>query len=70
MPERALRSAEQGLLKVPKTNLKTKGDKAFQAIAPKLWNALPQALRVAASVEFFKTNLKTLLFEQAFAAVT
>ena len=65
-PERALRSAEQGLLTIPRTHLKTKGDKAFQAVAPKLWNALPQALRFAASVDIFKSNLKTLLFEQVF----
>ena len=66
VPDRALRSADQGLIKVPNTNLITKGDRAFQAVAPKLWNALPQVLRDAASVDIFKNNLKTFLFEQAF----
>ena len=66
VPERALRSAEQGLLVVPSTRLKTKGDRAFQVVAPSLWNELPHALRSVASVDIFKKNLKTLLFAQAF----
>ena len=65
-PERTLRSADQGLIKTTKTNLKTKGDRAFQAVAASLWNALTQFLRDAASVEIFKNKLKTLLFAQAF----
>ena len=40
---RSLRSADQHLLVVPRTKLKTKGDRAFEA--PRLWNALPLALR-------------------------
>ena len=68
-PQRALRSADQGLITAPKTNLKTKGDRAFQAVAPNLWNMLPQALRDAPSVDIFKNKLKTLFFEQAFIDV-
>ena len=70
VPGRALRSAEQGLLSVPSTRLKTKGDRAFQVVAPKLWNALPQELRSAPSVDLFKNRLKTLLFAQAFPDVS
>ena len=69
VPGRALRSADQGLLEVPFSRLKTKGDRAFQVIAPTLWNTLPQALRAAPSVYIFKSQLKTLLFERAFAQV-
>ena len=65
-PQRTLRSADQGLVQTPKTFLKTKGDRAFQAVAASLWNALPQFLKEAASVNIFKNNLKTLLFARAF----
>ena len=69
LPKRALRSAEQGLLIVPKTKRRTKGDRAFQFVAPSLWNALPLALRSSPSVDIFKKNLKTLLFVKAFPSV-
>uniref|UniRef100_A0A0E9XEA4 Uncharacterized protein n=1 Tax=Anguilla anguilla TaxID=7936 RepID=A0A0E9XEA4_ANGAN len=36
-PSRNLRSSDQGLLVVPRSRLKTKGDCAFEVIAPKLW---------------------------------
>jgi len=65
---RALRSSEQGLLRVPRARLKTKGDRAFEAVAPRLWNKLPQKLRASVSVEIFKGQLKTHLFRQAFGA--
>ena len=42
---RSLRSSGQGLLFVPRTRLKTKGDCAFEVVAPKLWNSLPLKLR-------------------------
>ena len=66
VPSRTLRSANQGLLDTPHTNYVTKGDRAFQAVAPNLWNALPKDLRFAASVGIFKNHLKTLLFTRAF----
>ena len=65
---RALRSSEQGLLGVPRTRLKTKGDRAFEVVAPRLWNKLPPELRASVSVEVFKGQLKTHLFRQAFGA--
>ena len=64
--KRALRSSDKGLLEVPATNLKTKGDRAFAAVAPTLWNALPLPLKNAVSVERFKSMLKTHLFRQHF----
>ncbi|XDV22173.1 hypothetical protein PO909_027128, partial [Leuciscus waleckii] len=66
-PGRALRSSGQSLLFVPKTRYKTRGDRSFQVVAPRLWNALPLSLRVADSVDSFKKQLKTLLFQQAFS---
>lgn len=48
-------------------HFKTRGDQAFQAVAPRLWNALPLSLHTLNSVESFKKQLKTLLFRQAFS---
>ena len=63
---RSLRSADQLLLRVPKTKLKLRGDRAFSVAAPKLWNNLPLHIRQASSLSNFKTLLKTLLFSLAF----
>jgi hypothetical protein len=54
-PARSLRSASQNNLVIPKTKLSTYGDRAFAAIAPKLWNILPNDLKSANSIELFKT---------------
>ena len=54
------------LLDVPKTKLKTKGDRAFEKIAPTLWNDLPVSLRTVESVVVFKGLLKTHLFRKHF----
>uniref|UniRef100_A0A669CLJ3 Reverse transcriptase domain-containing protein n=1 Tax=Oreochromis niloticus TaxID=8128 RepID=A0A669CLJ3_ORENI len=66
IPSRSLRSCDQGLLAVQHTRLKTKGDKAFVTVAPRLWNSLPLSLRSADSVVAFKKQLKTHLFKLAF----
>uniref|UniRef100_A0A672G1H3 Reverse transcriptase domain-containing protein n=1 Tax=Salarias fasciatus TaxID=181472 RepID=A0A672G1H3_SALFA len=66
-PVRALRSADQNLLKVPRTRFKTRGARSFQAVAPRLWNDLPLSLRSVVTVDTFKSQLKTFLFSQAFA---
>ena len=66
-PARVLRSVDQNLLMVPRTRFRTRGDRSFQAVAPKLWNDLPPALRSIESIENFKKELKTFLFVQAFA---
>ena len=44
----------------------TLGDRAFECVAPKLWNALPLAIRIANNTGTFKTLLQTHLFRQAF----
>ena len=63
-----LRSDHQLLLNIPVTSLKLKfyGDRAFSVAGPTLWNALPKDLRFCASLETFKTKLKTYLFKKAF----
>ena len=44
-------------------NLKRFGDKDFCAYAPRLWNELPDNIKAADSVQNFKTQLETLLFD-------
>ena len=66
-PARALRSVDQNLLMVPRTRFRTRGDRSFQAVAPRLWNDLPLSLRSIESADSFKRQLKTYLFVQAFA---
>ena len=58
---RSLRSSGQDLLTVPRTRFKTRGDRAFCVVAPRLWNSLPLALRALDSVGTFKKclNLKS-----------
>ena len=63
---RSLRSNSLTLLSVPRTQLKTRGDRAFAAIAPRYWNALPASIRSAESFVSFKGQLKTHLFRLAF----
>ena len=66
IPSRALRSADQLLLDVPRTRLKTRGDRAFAVAAPRLWNSLPLHIRAAQSLNIFKSQLKTHLFSLAY----
>ena len=66
VPSRKLRSSSQDLLVEPKARLKTYGERAFSVCAPKLWNKLPSSVRNSASVDTFKTSLKTYMFSKAF----
>ena len=63
-PSRNLRSVDQGLLTVPKSNQRTYGDRAFSVAAPKLWNSLPLDIRNSGSITLFKCKLKTFLFKK------
>ncbi len=65
-PSRSLRSADQLLLREPKTKWKLRGDRAFAVAAPKLWNNQPQHIRQASSLSVFKSHLKTHHFSLAF----
>ena len=55
---RSLRSSCKEYLVVPRSRLKTYGDKAFSIAGPKLWNDLPLEIRKCASVATFKQSLK------------
>ncbi len=66
-PRRSLRSSSENLLTVPLSRLKSKGDRAFSVLAPKLWNSLPQSVRLSSSLSGFKSSLKTYLFSQAYS---
>jgi hypothetical protein len=57
----SLRSTHSNLLHIPRTKLRTMGDRAFSAAAPRLWNALPDTLRAPQSTDCFKKGLKTFL---------
>ena len=67
-PNQRLRSLDKNLLMVPRSRFRTRGDRSFQVVAPKLWNDLPPLLRSLDSVDAFKSKLKTHLFLQAYPA--
>ena len=60
--QRSLRSESQMLLDIPRSRLKTAGDRTFRVIGPKLWNLLPINVKKAKTVNVFKSELKTFLF--------
>ena len=63
---RQLRSASSQRLVVRRTRLRTVGDRAFSAAAPRLWNSLPADVVASQSLATFKERLKTFLFAQSF----
>ena len=63
---RTLRSSSQSLLAVPRSKLKSRGDRAFSVAGPRLWNSLPLQVRSALTLEHFKSLLKTHLFSMAY----
>ena len=65
-PARNLRSSEQHLLVIPRTNTKTLGTKSFSVSAPTIWNNLPLKIRQINSQNIFKAKLKTFLFKSHF----
>ena len=62
-PSRSLRSADTGLMTVPRIKLNKYGKRTFSYIGPVTWNSLPKPLRDAPSLPSFKSNLKTFLFK-------
>ena len=47
------------LLHVPRSKLKSYGDRRFSIAGPKLWNSIPASLRNADSLNSFKKHLQT-----------
>ena len=61
-PHKALRSTSANKLVVPRTFLKTYGDRAFCYAAPKLWNSLPRHLRFLWFPGFFQGWIENFPF--------
>ena len=59
-------SAESNLLAVPRTRLKTFGDRSFSVASPVLWNTIPLAIKNSSTISIFKKKLKTFLFKKYF----
>jgi hypothetical protein len=55
-PTRTLRSSNSLDLIVPKTRLKTYGDRSFEKMAPLVWNSLPQSVRRTKSLSEFRSQ--------------
>ena len=65
-PARSLHSSAAKNLSVPKSRTTTYGDQSFACTCPKLWNQLPQHIKLLETLESFKSRLKTHLFKIAF----
>ena len=63
-----LRRDNNGILLARSTirTKKTIGDRAFMIAAPILWNSLPLSVRQAATVDDFKSMVKTQLFAKGY----
>ncbi|KAF7641545.1 hypothetical protein LDENG_00278180, partial [Lucifuga dentata] len=60
---RSLRSSGGTLLAVPKSRLKSKGDRAFAVRALLLWNDLPEEIMLADSVFLLNPFLKPIFID-------
>lgn len=66
-PMRDLRSNVSTVLEVPGFNSRNSlADRSFASVAPKLWNKLPLKVKLAKSLNSFKKNLKTHLFQHSY----
>ena len=66
VPIRILRSSNKALVRVPRCNLKTYGERTFSYITPTLCNSLPEDMRTYKSLNNFESELKTFLFKWIF----
>ncbi|XP_061466651.1 uncharacterized protein LOC133377174 [Rhineura floridana] len=69
IPARSLRLTSKALLQVPmhmEARRVITRARAFSVVAPELWNALPDEIRLAPSLLSFRRQVKTYLFAQAF----
>lgn len=62
---RGLRSTKHKLLQ-EKTTKHVWGERSFQSAAPKLWNSLPDTVKLSKSLNTFKNSLKTHFHREAF----
>ena len=54
-------------LPIPRTKLKTAGDRSFSVSGPTVWNSLPSSIKNSNSVQTFKKQLKTHYFRKAYS---
>jgi len=66
---RRLRSTSTSTLVVPSTRRTTIGDRAFPAVAARVWNSLPSSVKYASLLKVFRRDLKSSLFNRSFSAV-
>ena len=66
-PGRSLRSEGKHLLTTPRYRLEGFGKRCFAHAAPSLWNTLPISINCTQSIDIFKSNLKTHLFNIAYS---
>ena len=62
-PTRNLRSQSKNLLVKPRINKISSGGRSFAFAAPNVWNALTEDLKSSTSMNNFRSQLKTHLFE-------
>jgi len=60
---RALRSASTSRLVIPPIKLSTVGSRSFPVAAAQVWNSLPEAVISSSSLQSFRRQLKTYLFQ-------
>ena len=67
-PTRELRSNSETSIKLyePRTKLKTFKARSFSVVGPKLWNKLPENIKIIKNIETFKKHTKTWLFKHYF----
>ena len=51
---------------LPRTRLRTMGDRSFRVMAARAWNSLPTSVTTATSLASFKKQLQTFLFTKSF----
>ena len=61
-----LRSSASITLKVPRSNHRTLGDRAFAVASPTVWNSLPATIRDLNALGTFKSHLQTHYFALAY----
>ena len=64
--QRRLRSSSTSALAVPRTRLRTIGDRTFPIAAARTWNSLPPEVTSSRTLSSFKSKLKTYLFKLSF----
>ena len=66
-PGRCLRSTQNNAfpLDIPRCRV-IAGERSFQHFGPRVWNSLPNDVKLSQSIDTFKKRLKTVLYRQAF----